>query len=133
LPNNNERCYSNFSATFREVNTPYICRTFCWRLGADISWARVGSDGGLNSSRATEPQPPVGFSSFTICVSSQVILPRRGARQLSSLSVTRRVIPKTLAGTNFFGVCVNVAKLFLANCDVRPHQASVHHGARFGF
>jgi hypothetical protein len=24
LPNNNERCYSNFSATFREVNTPYI-------------------------------------------------------------------------------------------------------------
>jgi hypothetical protein len=22
LPNNNERCYSNFSPTFREVNTP---------------------------------------------------------------------------------------------------------------
>jgi hypothetical protein len=24
LPNNNERCYSNFSPTFREVNTPLI-------------------------------------------------------------------------------------------------------------
>jgi hypothetical protein len=24
LPNNNERCYSNFSPTFREVNTPWI-------------------------------------------------------------------------------------------------------------
>jgi hypothetical protein len=24
LPKNNERCYSNFSPTFREVNTPYI-------------------------------------------------------------------------------------------------------------
>jgi hypothetical protein len=22
LPNNNEKCYNNFSATFREVNTP---------------------------------------------------------------------------------------------------------------
>jgi hypothetical protein len=24
LPNNNERCYSNFSTTFREVNTPQL-------------------------------------------------------------------------------------------------------------
>jgi hypothetical protein len=24
LPNNNERCYSNFSPTFREVNTPPV-------------------------------------------------------------------------------------------------------------
>jgi hypothetical protein len=24
LPNNNERCYSNFSPTFREVNTPFV-------------------------------------------------------------------------------------------------------------
>jgi hypothetical protein len=24
LPNNNERCYSNFSHTFREVNTPLV-------------------------------------------------------------------------------------------------------------
>jgi hypothetical protein len=24
LPNNNERCYNNFSATFREVNTPLL-------------------------------------------------------------------------------------------------------------
>jgi hypothetical protein len=24
LPNNNERCYSNFSPTFREVNTPRV-------------------------------------------------------------------------------------------------------------
>jgi hypothetical protein len=24
LPNNNERCYSNFSPTFREVNTPLV-------------------------------------------------------------------------------------------------------------
>jgi hypothetical protein len=27
LPNNNETCYSNFSSTFREVNTPISCRT----------------------------------------------------------------------------------------------------------
>jgi hypothetical protein len=24
LPNNNERCYNNFSPTFHEVNTPFI-------------------------------------------------------------------------------------------------------------
>jgi hypothetical protein len=24
LPNNNKRCYSNFSPTFHEVNTPYV-------------------------------------------------------------------------------------------------------------
>jgi hypothetical protein len=27
LPNNNERCYSNFSPTFREVNTPSVLET----------------------------------------------------------------------------------------------------------
>jgi hypothetical protein len=24
LPNNNERCYSNFLSTFQQLNTPYI-------------------------------------------------------------------------------------------------------------
>jgi hypothetical protein len=29
LPNNNERCYSNFSPTFREVNTPSVTNGGC--------------------------------------------------------------------------------------------------------
>jgi hypothetical protein len=29
LPNNNERCYNNFSPTFREVNTPLVEARYC--------------------------------------------------------------------------------------------------------
>jgi hypothetical protein len=35
LPNNNKRCYSNFSPTFREVNTPLVRKR--WRAGSSRS------------------------------------------------------------------------------------------------
>jgi hypothetical protein len=31
LPNKNERCYSNFSPTFREVNTRLVCLVVSYR------------------------------------------------------------------------------------------------------
>jgi hypothetical protein len=58
LPNNNERCYSNFSTTFREVNTPLLYKEACMlchvRLGIGVV---LGSGLAFTSGRWPHTEP----------------------------------------------------------------------------